>query len=164
MKHRDAWRTINSALRTLAAAGEAIVRSPSEEREKLFEQLLAEVTEALRGWWAQLKEDYDRNPQQERERLDIAPEDALHSFYLECKAALIDPAVAEEIRARATAMFGTAVPSGVPVGLVIHDVLQPPVRIPKPKETPEELVELAINRVAEACRKYWAQAKANGNP
>jgi hypothetical protein len=112
----------------------------------------------------------DRNPQQKREPLDITPEEALRCFYLECKAGLVDPAVADEIRAKVLAMidefrgktgsaFGAStLSSGGPISVVIQDVLQP-VRIPKSTQTPDELVELAINRVAEACRKYWAQAK-----
>ena len=40
----------------------------------------SDTVSCLRGWWAQLKEDCDKNPDQKREPKDLTPEDALRSF------------------------------------------------------------------------------------
>jgi len=66
----------------------------------------SDTVSCLCGWWAQLKEDCDKNPDQKREPKDLTPEDALHSFYVECKSELIDPARADEIRAKMLAFIG----------------------------------------------------------
>jgi len=156
----DPWMFTRSAITTLLHAADAMVRQP-KQRDSWFEQMLVEVTDPLRAWWAKLKEDYDRNPHHKPERSE-SPDDALRYFYLECKTSLVDPAKADEARARWKALMekikpGFSDPNGY-IGTVPY-----PVRTEKRTETPEELVELAINHVTEACRKYWAQAKAKGN-
>jgi hypothetical protein len=173
----DPWKFTRSAVTTLLAAADAIVKQKQPgERDKWFEEMLGEVTDPLRSWWAQLKEDYDRNPSHKAEWSgDKTPDGALLDFYLECQVALVDPLVADETRVKAKALIDrmkatrkTLSPEDIPVAIpdkivnvVINDELCPPVRLTKPTETPDELVELAINRIAEACRKYWAEAKAD---
>jgi hypothetical protein len=101
------------------------------------------------------------------------PDEALRAFYRECESALVDPVLADRVRERMKTLIDSArttmgVSSGAspsePVSMVLRGQVTPPVRLEKPTQTPDELVELAINRVVEACRSYWAEAKAKGTP
>jgi len=103
-----------------------------------------------------------------RNRTKETREEALRAFYRECESALVDPVLADRIRERmktlitsATATTGISIGASPsePVSMVLRDQMTPPVRLEKPGETPDELVESAINRLAEACRTYWAEAK-----
>jgi hypothetical protein len=161
----DPWIFTRSAITTLLHAADAMVRQP-EQRDKWFDQMLGEITDPLRAWWAKLKEDYDRNPSHKAAWRDKTADGALRHFYLECETGLVelfDPHLADERRAKHDAEIAKIPEEYRPKTdrNCFCGPGWPPVRSLKLTETPDELVELAISRLVEACRAYWTEAKAN---